>query len=120
MKSIFPNKKNNRSILSDRNGYLSLLCSTRSIIRMADFYSSVNALQCSKTSCRSGVNSAISPSAKNSERVIPNPLQIRSNVVMEGIEFLRKILVKVGCGKPQFLANLYSLQPRSSSSCQIL
>lgn len=58
----------------------------------------------------------ISYSAKNWERVMPNPLQIVSSVGMEGTLFLLYMFAIVDSDKPHSLASRYSVQPRSSNN----
>ena len=68
----------------------------------------------------SSVNSIGSfPSEKNCARVIPNALQIASNVYSVGTLFLLNKLLIVDCGRFAIFANLYSLHPRSSISSRI-
>lgn len=68
----------------------------------------------------SSVNSIGSfPSEKNCARVIPNALQIASNVYSVGTLFLLNKLLIVDCGRFAIFANLYSLHPRSSISSRM-
>lgn len=68
-----------------------LLLKASIICRTAFFCSGVSGLQPSNRRFKSGESSTISPSAKNWESVIPKPVQIVSNVAIDGTEFLRKI-----------------------------
>ncbi|HIT36509.1 MAG TPA: hypothetical protein IAC30_07495 [Candidatus Faecousia intestinavium] len=56
-----------------------------SICSAALFWVGVKFTQQSKTDFKSGVNSTISPSAKNWDSVMPKPLQITSNVAIESV-----------------------------------
>lgn len=87
------------------------------ICRAADFWLGVKQIQQSNSSFISGVSSTISASAKNCERVMPNPLQIVSRVAMEGTVFLLKMFPMVDWAKPHSFESLYSVQPRSRNNC---
>ena len=91
--------------------YLELI--VRIICIIAFFCSTVRLTHAAKSSLISGVISIISPSAKNCDTVIPNPLQIASNVLIEGRVFLLKIFASVDSDKPHSFDKRYSVQPRS-------
>ena len=92
------------------------LLNARIICSAACFWSTVRLTQLSNNSLSSGDNSTISLSQKNCESVIPNPLQIASNVEIEGIVFLLKMLANVDSERPHSLERRYSVQLCSASS----
>ena len=83
----------------------------------AAFCSVLRFTQPSNNSFNSGVISTISPSAKNCDKVIPNPLQIACKVLMEGTVFRLNTLAKVVCDNPDNSDILYVVRPRSSNIC---
>ena len=88
------------------------------ISKASNFFAGVKLTQLSNNSFNSGVIYTISPSAKNCDNVIPNPLHMASIVGTDGSVFLRKTLAIVDSERPHSFASLYSVQLRSARKCR--
>ena len=107
-----------KKIRSPKASYYSLSwLMALSIWMAADFWLGVRQTQQSNSSFISGVSSTISVSAKNCDKVMPNPLHIVSRVATEGTVFLLKMFPIVDCAKPHSFESLYSVHPRSRNNC---
>lgn len=82
--------------------------------RMAAFCESDKTAHFFSNSVCPGVRDTKSLSEKNWLREMPKASQIVSNVDMLGMVLRWKIFAMVDGGRPDFLASLYSVQPRSS------
>ena len=82
------------------------------IIIIACFCDGVNVTHCSIRGFKSGVNSIISPSAKNCESVMPKPAQRDSNVEIDGVALRFRMFAIVDSDSPHSFESRYALQPR--------